>query len=38
MAGAVGAMALLGGGGGYLAGRLRDRRGRARRILRGVTR
>jgi HAD superfamily hydrolase (TIGR01490 family) len=37
MAGAVGAMALLGGGGGYLAGRLRDRRGRARRMLRGMT-
>jgi HAD superfamily hydrolase (TIGR01490 family) len=38
MAGAVGAMALVGGGGGYLAGRLRDRRGRARRILRDVIR
>ena len=30
----VGSLALVGGGGGYLAGRLRDRRGRARRALR----
>jgi HAD superfamily hydrolase (TIGR01490 family) len=38
VASAVGALALVGGGGGYLAGRLRDRRGRARKIVRGVVR
>ena len=31
-------MALVGGGGGYLAGRLRDRRGRARQLLRAGVR
>ena len=36
--GVVASLALVGGGGGYLAGRLRDRRGSARRLLRTMRR